>query len=130
MTNTGHSFPVGEYKDIHVSFVHYKSEEEAQSKWCEREKRIIWNDIYIIATGHNGLEAPELMSRFDALPYQKVMFTQHEWPQYSWARQVKLLEKMKKLPPLTEFATLDGKRIYETDYDLSAWIAECEKRRK
>ncbi len=69
------------------------------------------------------------MIRFDALPYEKVMFTQHEWSEYSWAKHVKMVEKMKNMPPLTEFATLNGKRIYETAFDLSEWIAECEKKK-
>ncbi len=128
--NSGLTCPVGVYKNIRVSFVHYKTEEEAQRKWIERAKRIIWEDIYIIATGHNGLEAPELMERFDRLPYKKVMFTHHAWPNYEWAHHVRMLDKMEEMPPLTEYATPTGARIYETAFDLASWIKECEHREK
>lgn len=119
---------MGRYENLSVSFVHYKTEQEAQNKWVERAKRIIWDDIYIVATGHNAMEEPELMERFNALPYKnKVMFTHHAWPQYSWAKHVEVLDGIQEMPPLTEFATLNGKRLYDTAFDLAAWIAECEK---
>lgn len=122
--------PIGICGEIKVTFVHYKTEDEAIKKWIDRSQRIIWDDIYIIATGHDGLEQHELMERFNALPYEnKIMFTHDDWPQYDWAKQVKSISKYKKMPPLTEFATMDGKRFYETAFDISAWIAESETKK-
>lgn len=124
------NYPVGIYKDIKVYFVHYKTEEEASTKWKERSKRIIWDDIYVIATGHGGLECDELMRRFDNLKYKnKVMFTSKSWPQYIWAKQVKILHEVDHMPPLSEIAAISGKRYYETAFDLPDWINECEKRK-
>lgn len=126
--NPKEGYPVGCCRDIKVYFVHYKSNEEAKGKWVERFKRIIWDDIYVIATGHGGLETPELMERFNNLPYKnKIMFTSHAWPEYPWAIQVKVLHEMEHMPPLSEFATFSGKRYYETCFDLVEWIIKYEK---
>lgn len=100
---------------------------EAVQKWIERSKRIVWDDIYIIATGHGGLESPDLMEQFNRLKYKnKIMFTSHYWPQYEWAKQVKILNEIEHMPPLSEFATIGGKRYYETAFDLVDWIVRCE----
>lgn len=120
------SFPVGRLNGITVSFVHYKTLEEGKEKWKLRSKRILKNHIYIIATGHNGLETPELMDRFDKLPYKhKVMFTFGKWD-YEWAKQVKYSHG--KDIPFTGIVTLTGKRFYETaSFNLSKWISRCEE---
>ena len=123
-------YPVGIYKDIKVYFVHYKTEQESVQKWVERSKRILWDNIYVIATGHGGLECTELMERFDRLEYEnKIMFTSHSWAQYRWAKQVKILKDIEHMPPLSEVATLGGKRYYETAFDLADWIAKNEKKK-
>lgn len=93
-----------------------------------KELNASYGAIYIIATGHEGLEVPKLMERFNDLPYKnKVMFTYHEWPQYDWAKHVRMLDKVAEMPPLTEFATMTGKRIYDTAFDPAEWIAYCER---
>lgn len=59
------------------------------------------------------------MEQFDRLEYKnKIMFTSHHWPQYESAKQVKILNEIEHMPPLSEFATISGKRYYETAYDL------------
>ena len=43
-------------------------------------ERFIWDHIYVIATGHDGLERADLMEKFDKLPYKnKIMFTFGHW---------------------------------------------------
>lgn len=121
-------YPVGICKDIKVFFVHYKTLAEATEKWIKRSERIIWDKIYIIASGHGGLESEEYMERFDRLKYaNKIMFTSKEWPQYSWAKQVKILHEIDHMPPLTEIATITGLRYYETAFDLADWISNNQK---
>lgn len=117
--------PHGRLHGVTVNFVHYKTLEEGIEKWGKRSSRILWDHIYVVATGHDGLEVPELMERFDKIPYKnKVMFTFGEWPQYSWAKQVRCAHGVKR--PFTEFATIWGERFYETPFSLSKWIKQCE----
>lgn len=68
-------YPLGMLGDLLLYFVHYKSLEEAKSKWNSRKSRINWDNIYIIATDRDGL-TDELLARFLALPYtNKKIFT-------------------------------------------------------
>ena len=46
--DAGESFPVAKLGDVLINFVHYKTREEAETKWMERKKRINWNNVWII----------------------------------------------------------------------------------
>jgi len=125
----GSIHPEGILHGMYVNFVHYDTFEGGVKKWRERSKRIIWDHIYVIATGHDGMEDPLIMERFDKLPYKhKVMFTFGKWKQYNWAKQVKHIHGVVR--PFTEFATITGKRYYESAFNLSKWIEKCEEEYK
>lgn len=122
ITWPGHNYPIARIDDIEVRFVHYKSNEEAEKKWRERAKRIVWDNIYIIATNHDGLGKPDLMKRFDALPYNKIMYVSKEYPQYDWAICVPQFKGRFQVRIMTNFANFHGERYYETAYNLPEWI--------
>lgn len=67
-------YPLAWLGDILLYLVHYKSVEEAQKKWNDRKGRINRNKIVILDNDREGM-TPELMDRFEQLPYKKVMFT-------------------------------------------------------
>ena len=67
-------YPVAYLDDIVLYLVHYKSVEEAQNKWNERKQRVNFDKIVILDNDREGM-TPELMERFEKLPYRKVMFT-------------------------------------------------------
>lgn len=117
--------PHGILNGVIFNFVHYKTFDEAVSKWKTRSTRIMWDHIYVIATGHDDLERADLMEEFDKLPYKnKVMFTFGKW-NYPWAYQVKRAHGIVRA--FTEIAALNGERFYETAFDLPEWIANCEE---
>lgn len=117
--------PHGILHGVTFNFVHYNTFEEAVEKWKSRGERFIWDHVYVIATGHDGLECADLMEKFDKLPYKhKIMFTFGKW-NYPWAIQVKRAHGVCR--PFTEFASLTGKRFYETAFDIASWIEKCEK---
>lgn len=125
ITPNPYRYPFVTLHGIQISLVHYHTTKEGAEKWKSRSKRILWNNLYVVATGHDGMERADLMDRFDKLPYKnKVMFTFGNWPQYKWAHQVKIAHGIPR--PFTEFATITGKRFYETTFDLSKWISENE----
>lgn len=124
----GKRFPVGLIDDIELCFVHYRTEEEATRAWERRKERINWENLYIVATDHDGLYLPEMLERFDALPYKnKVMFTAKKYPQYPWAVQVKQFKRRNNVRIMTAFANMRGKRYYETCFDIAGWIRSCSK---
>lgn len=123
-----YSFPMGRIDDVKIYFVHYKTPEEAREAWIRRKPRIIWDNLFIISTDHDGMYLPELMERFDKLPYKnKVMFTAKAYPQYSWAVQVPQFKRRRNVRIMTAFANLKGQRYYETCFNLAQWVKENSK---
>lgn len=121
----GHNYPIARVDDIEIRFVHYKSNEEAEQKFRERAKRIIWENIFIIATNHDGLNSAECMEAFDKLPYKnKVMFVSKEFPQYDWAVLVPQFKNRFQVRIMTDFANFKGQRYYETAFNLVDWIKQ------
>lgn len=116
-------FPMGRIEDVKIYFVHYKTPEEARNAWMRRKDRIVWDNIFVISTDHDGMYLPELMERFDKLPYQnKVMFTAKSYPQYPWAVQVRQFKHRRNVRIMSSFANFRGQRYYETCFDLAEWI--------
>ena len=62
---------------VRINFMHYKSFEEAKSKWNERKHRIDFSNIYIIQLITTGI-TQEYLDKFAALPYKHKMLITHE----------------------------------------------------
>lgn len=122
--NKNYKFPMGRIDDVTIYFVHYKTPEEAREAWMRRKDRIVWDNLFVISTDHDGMYLPELMERFDKLPYNKVMFTAKAYPQYAWAVQVPQFKRRRNVRIMTSFANMRGQRYYETCFDLAQWIKE------
>lgn len=119
----GHDYPLARIDDIEARFVHYHSEEECITKWKERAQRIVWDNIYIVATDVDGMYQEQWMERFDSLPYKnKIMFVAKEWPKYKWAVRVPAFKKRNCVHIMTDFANISGQRYYETAFDIADWI--------
>ena len=122
----GRNHPIARIDDIEVNFVHYQSVEECIEKWNSRAKRIVWDNIFIVATNHDGMCHDDCMERFDKLPYKnKIMFVSKEYPQYSWAIPIRQFCNRFQCRVTTAFADMKGHRYYETAFDISEWIREC-----
>ncbi len=125
----GIDYPLAKIDDIEVRFVHYKTPEEAKRKWHERSQRIVWDNIFIVATNHDGMCQDKWMERFDKLPYKnKIMFVSKEYPQYDWAVLVPQFKGRFQVRIMTSFANFFGKRYYETCFDIPKWIKESSKK--
>lgn len=121
----GHNYPIAHIDDIEVRFVHYKTPQEAEEKWRQRTQRILWDNLYIVATNHDGCNTDEAMVRFDRLPYKnKIMYVSGEYPQYPWAITVPQFKGRFQVRIMTAFANFKGQRYYETCFDLAQWIRD------
>lgn len=119
----GHNYPIAKIDDIEVRFVHYKTPEECIEKWKSRSERIVWDNIFIVCTNHDGLGQEKWMERFDKLPYKnKIMFVSKEYPQYDWAVLVPQFKNRFQVRIMTNFANFKGERYYETCFDIPKWI--------
>lgn len=80
-------YPVGQIclddeQKILIHFVHYKTFEQAVSKWKERCRRINYDNLYVLM--EMGREtSPEYLDSFHNIPFpNKVAITNKEYPDY------------------------------------------------
>lgn len=115
------AYPVGPLRDIELHFMHYRSFEEAVSKWEERKKRINWDKIFIVGNAWNG--DLEVLKRFDHLPYKnKVVFTPINHPEIPSALFIKGFEKTGKIGILTDYKNQLFKRRYLDAFDYVSFL--------
>ena len=67
---TFNQYPIGVLEDVEIHFLHYASREEVLEKWKNRLKRICWDNL-IVKFCDRDLATPELIHRFDNLPFEK-----------------------------------------------------------
>lgn len=119
----GRDFPIARLDDVEVNFVHYKTPEECVDAWKRRSSRIVWDNIFIIATNHDGMYHDKCMEQFDKLPYKnKIMFVSKEYPEYDWAIPIRQFMGRYQCRVTTSFADMRGHRYYETAFDIADWI--------
>ena len=116
-------YPIAKLEDLTVHFVHYKSNEEAESKWEERKKRINKENMFIIFTEQKGC-TPDLVERFDKLQFKnKVVFTYRE---YKYLKSAVFVKKYKNNPlgvhMFLEFKNhFSNKRNFDV-FDFVSWF--------
>ena len=124
----GRNFPIARIDDIEVNFVHYKTPEECIEKWKKRAERIVWDNIFIVATNHDGMCNDDCMERFNRLPYKnKIMFVSKDYPQYDWAIPIRQFKNRYQCRVTVSFADMKGHRYYETAFDIASWIRSNSK---
>lgn len=77
--------PVGELRNgeisVKIDFVHYKTFDEAKTKWFERVSRMNFNNLFIIwEYAKNDGSDEELWNRFKLLDIKKVLITGNGFP--------------------------------------------------
>lgn len=75
------SYPVGMLGDVKVWFVHYKTFEQGVNAWNRRKERINWDNIRVMLTVREEC-SDEILSRFEKLPYKKVVFANEKHPEF------------------------------------------------
>ena len=76
------NYPVGvlaspDMMPIHLHFIHYKSFDEAKSKWYSRFNRINYNNMFFIWEHYGKTPSAELQE-FDILPINKIVLSHTE----------------------------------------------------
>lgn len=93
---TAVGYPIGKIEDVEIHFLHYGSIEEAEEKWNQRSKRILWDNLYIIGSDRDGGNEMNLI-RFLEIPFKnKVYFSSRPsgakevvyFPEYKTCSQV------------------------------------------
>lgn len=115
-------YPVGHLGDIEIRFNHYASFEDAYEKWNVRKSRINFDNILVISTDRDGMQAYDCMELFDKIPYRKIMYTAKAYPQYSWSRACKTWKNKNQVGTMTGFVGLKGHRFYEKYADIVEFL--------
>lgn len=110
-------------REITVVFVHYKTEEEARTKWEERKLRIHWDNLYIVTCDGNNVSEEDFALLKKASCKRKIIFTSHEHPEIEDSF---VLHAMRKYPTAARMQItrnkLTGLRSWERDFDYVAWL--------
>lgn len=120
--NEERPYPVGLLADIKIYFIHYKTFEEALTKWNERKKRINWNNLFFLGMEKQGCTY-ELMERFALLPYKnKIIFTCKEYPEFSCSYYIKGVQVEGGMKDITGFKPQSLIRRYLDDFDYISFF--------
>lgn len=118
----GIDYPVGLLDDLRIYFEHYKSEQEAKSKWEDRSKRINWSNLFIMFTDRDGCTASDL-KEFDQLPYpNKVVFVNKQHPEIQSAFYIKGFEKKESVGICSRYKNIGSLKKYYDDFDYVEWF--------
>lgn len=118
-------YPIGRLKDIQIHFVHYKSFDDAKSKWNERKNRINFSNLFIIMTDRDDY-TDELLERINLIKYPKIIFTSKS-PKYDFQVQIKKYRSKNCVGEIHRYSGFSGKRIYEKYFDYISWLNMYEK---
>lgn len=115
-------YPCGMIGDVEIRFNHYKTIEEAISKWEVRKQRIDWDNLFIMAI--DGDECTyDSIKRFDALPFEnKVIFTHKPYPEFKSAYYLKGFEDLKEVYRPTDFKNQFFIRRYMDQFDYISFL--------
>lgn len=81
-------YPIGLLDDIEIHFLHYKTENEARTKWEKRLKRLNWDNLYV-KYSETKTSDPDLIKEFDNLPFSnKICFTANKYPNLKSSIQI------------------------------------------
>lgn len=108
------SYPVGKLKDVKIYFQHYKSREDAVTKWKERSERINKDNLFVIMTDRDGCTYEDLR-KFDSLEIKnKIVFTHKEYPEFSSAYYIPGFEREESVGYCWKFKNrVTGRKIYD-----------------
>ena len=111
--------------DITVFFTHYKTAEEAESKWQERAKRINWDNLFVFIEERDGLTRQDLEA-LSKLPVRGVVaFTCNPFPDLPYCVYIDKYHSKGEVGNILTKRLLDDSREYEHYFDFVKWFNEA-----
>ena len=94
------TYPIAVLNDIEIHFRHFKTEEEAKTKWERRTSRMLEEknkDNYFFKICDAYAVNKEMMEKFHQLPFKnKISFTQYDYSDLQLDNHYKINERNKK----------------------------------
>lgn len=118
----GIDYPVGVLDGARIYFQHYKTEDEAKSKWNQRKKRIDYNNIYILMTDRDGCTYDDL-KRFDAIKCKgKAVFVHKKYKDIKSAVYIPGFENEECVGMCMNFKNRFSAKRYFDAFDYVSWF--------
>lgn len=120
--------PVGllgknEKETIMLVFLHYKTREEAYSKWNERKKRINYDRIALLMSDRDGITYEDLIE-FGKIPcWRKVVFTYKDYPELVYTFRLEQ-EKGKEYVRNYQIKKWNTFWRWESQFNCAKWLIE------
>ena len=115
-------YPCGMIGDVEIRFNHYKTIEEAISKWERRKQRIDWDNLFIMAIDGDNCTY-DTIRRFDSLHFKnKVIFTHKPYPEFKSAYYLRGFEDLKEVYRPTDFKNQFFIRRYMDQFDYISFL--------
>ena len=119
------TYPIGLLGDVEVHFTHYKSEEEAGSKWARRTKRMLEEtnkDNYFFKICDAWILDDSLFEEFHKLPFKnKISFIQNDKRKLNIEEHIGINEKHKE----QKTTVPNGVKLFKISFlyfNLTDWL--------
>ena len=119
------TYPLAKLGDIELHFTHYKTEEEAKTKWTRRTARMLEEknkDNYIFKICDAWYASEQNFNDFKELPFKnKISFSIHDYKHLNLENHYQILEKDKK----DKNRIANGVKLFKVTFvymDLYKWI--------
>lgn len=120
-----YTFPCAHLGDITIHFTHYKTEEEARSKWLERSKRIDKENIFVTCAERDGLTKEDILKLGNIKVRGLMVFTYNDYPDIPYAVQIKKYKNQGEVGNVLRKTVINGAREYEQYFDFVKWFNEA-----
>lgn len=118
--------PRAKLGDITVYFTHYRTQEDAESKWKERTKRINRDNIFVFLEERDGLSREDILELGTLNVRGLVIFTANEYPDIPYTVYVSKYHAVGEIGNILRKSFIDNRREYEKYFDFIKWFNESE----
>lgn len=109
-------------KSISLYFPHDNDIEKIQNDWLRRSKRVMYDNLFVIATDRDGLTR-DILDRFSKLPYEhKILLSSKPYPEYPFVQYYKEYKELDQLTSMVNIVNIFGKREYGQGWDYVNWL--------
>ncbi len=117
--------PCAKLDDITVHFTHYKTPDEAKSKWDDRAKRINPDNTFILMIERDGITKEDIASLANLNVRGIVVFTAHDYADIPYAFYVPDCVCDNQVDSMLKRSFLSGQRDYDKYFDFVKWFNEA-----
>lgn len=121
---TDYNYPVARLGDITLYFNHYKSNEEAESCWNRRKKRINYDNLFLIMYDKDNLTKEDLKKLESVNCKGKIVISNNDYPDLPYVLKIEADMSDPEKRYRFDKNKFTGKRKFEEAFDYVKWLNE------